>query len=270
MSTGRAQKRARQKERRDARRDEIKRYMQKRRRQRLITLGAALALVAGGVLIVLFLRNSPEEDSTAEPTASGAAMSITPPKPQPVACGAELPSAAGSKKKSYSRAADQKLDPNKTYTLRLETSCGDIEIELDVMESPRTANSIAFLARDGFYNGLVFHRIVPGFVVQGGDPRGDGSGGAGYDVVEPPPDDFSYEEGIVAMAKTQNDPRGTSGSQFFIVSGPEAKDLPSDYAYAGKVVDGMDVVEKISKLGKAGDAQPSAWVYIERANILES
>ena len=191
------------------------------------------------------------------------------PAPQPVACGAELPSAAGSRKRSYGRAGDQQLDADNTYILRLETSCGDVEIELDVEESPSTSNSVAFLARQRFYNGLVFHRIVPGFVVQGGDPRGDGTGDAGYDIVEPPPDDFKYDEGVVAMAKGGTDPPGSSSSQFFIVSGPEAADLPAEYAVLGKVVDGMEVVERIEKLGREGQGAPSAWAYIERASILE-
>ncbi len=239
--------------------------MHKRRQQRLILLASSLVVIGVGVLVVLLVQ-----DNADEPKGSAApSNAIVAPTPQPVACGAELPSAAGSRKASYSAPTDSKLDEDKTYILRLETSCGDIEVSLDVKESPETANSVAFLARKGYYNGLVFHRIVPGFVIQGGDPRGDGQGGPGYDIVEPPPEDFKYEEGVVAMAKTQNDPVGTSGSQFFIVSGPDAGDLPVEYAVLGKVVDGMEVVEKISKLGAAGQSEPSAWAYIERANILE-
>jgi cyclophilin family peptidyl-prolyl cis-trans isomerase len=266
MSSGRSPKRARKKAGRDARRDAVRQAKRRRRRQRLILLATSLVLIGGGVLIVLFVRGGNDNRPQATPSDDPA---IVAPTPEPVACGAELPSAAGSRKKTYPKPTDQKLDPEKTYTLRLETSCGDIEIELDVDGSPRTANSVAFLAREGFYDGLVFHRIVPDFVVQGGDPQGDGSGGPGYDVVEPPPEDVEYAEGTVAMAKGQNDPPGTSGSQFFVVSGPEAADLPAEYAFLGNVVDGKDVVEKIEALGKEGVAQPSAWAYIERANILE-
>lgn len=239
--------------------------MRRRRRQRLALLLGSVLLIGGGVVIVFFVRGE-ESDPDASPSAAPA---IAAPKPEPVACGATLPEAAGSSKKSYPVAQDQKLDPDKTYVLRLETSCGDIEIELDHNESPRTANSVAFLARERFYDGLVFHRIVSDFVVQGGDPEGNGSGGPGYDVVEPPPDNFKYEERIVAMAKGQNDPPGTSGSQFFIVSGPEAADLPAEYGYLGRVVDGMEVVERIEALGGEGESQPSAWAYIERASIVE-
>lgn len=265
MSTGRRPKRARKKEARDERRELIRQAVRRRRRQRLVLLAGSLLLIGGGVLIVFFLRDG---DDT-EPQPTSAVPALTAPTPEPVACDAQLPEAAGSRKKSYPTAIDQKLDPDKTYTLRLETSCGDIVIELDHEQSPRTANSIVFLARERYYDGLVFHRIVPDFVVQGGDPQGDGSGGPGYDVVEPPPKDVEYSERTVAMAKGQNDPPGTSGSQFFIVSGPEAADLPAEYAYLGNVVDGMDVVEKIESLGSEGEPQPSAWTYIERASIVE-
>ena len=243
----------------------MRKAVRKRRQRRLILLASSLAVIGAGVLIVMFVQGG---DDAPQPSASPS-NTVVAPTPQPVACGAELPAAAASRKASYSAPTDQKLDEDKTYILRLETSCGDIEVELDVKESPETANSVAFLARSGFYNGLVFHRIVPGFVIQGGDPRGSGQGGPGYDLIEPPPDDFTYEEGVVAMAKTQNDPVGTSGSQFFIVSGPDAADLPAEYAVLGKVVDGMEVVEKIEELGAAGQSEPSAWAYIERANILE-
>lgn len=243
----------------------MRQAIRKRRQQRLILLASSLVVIGAGVLIVLFFQGD-----DAQPRRSAApSNTVVAPTPQPVACGAELPASGASRKASYSAPTDQSLDEDNTYILRLETSCGDVEIELDVKESPETANSVAFLAREGFYNGLLFHRIVPGFVIQGGDPRGSGQGGPGYDIIEPPPEDFTYEEGVVAMAKTQNDPVGTSGSQFFIVSGPDAADLPAEYAVLGRVVDGDEVVEKIEALGAQGQSEPSAWAYIERANILE-
>lgn len=268
MSTGRPPKRARQKARRAERREAVRDAIRRRRMRRLGLLAASVVLAAVGVGAVLLVQDDTTERPAASPRGSDDASAA--PTPQPVACGAELPSAAGSAKRSYGQPQDQDLDPDKTYVLRLETSCGDIEIELDVEGSPKTSNSVAFLARAGFYNGLVFHRIVPGFVIQGGDPRGNGMGGPGYDVVEPPPEDIAYEAGVVAMAKTGQDPPGTSGSQFFIVSGDEASDLPAEYAVLGTVVDGLEVVEKIEALGQAGQAEPSAWAYIERANILEA
>jgi peptidyl-prolyl cis-trans isomerase B (cyclophilin B) len=268
MSTGRSPKRARKKEQRDVRREALRQAVQRRRRQRLILLASSVALIGGGALVVFAMQGDSEKTAKPSPSANTTALGAAP-TPRPVGCDAKLPNTAGSRKRSYKEATDQNLDEDKTYILKLETSCGDIEIELDVQNSPTTANSVVFLARKRFYDGLVFHRIVPGFVIQGGDPRGDGTGDAGYDVVEPPPDDFSYEEGAVAMAKGGTDPPGSSSSQFFIVSGPEAADLPAEYAVLGKVVDGMDVVEKIEKLGQAGQDSPKAWAYIERARVIE-
>jgi cyclophilin family peptidyl-prolyl cis-trans isomerase len=267
MSTGRSQKRARKKEARDARREAVQQYMRRRRRQRLILLASSILLVGAGVLVVFLVQGGGKAEPEASPSDDASAQKA--PTPEPVACGAELPKAAGSEKLGYGRAEDQTLDKDKTTILHLETSCGDIDIELAVADSPATANSVAYLARQRFYDGLVFHRVVPGFVIQGGDPKADGSGGAGYDVVEPPAKGFKYTEGVVAMAKAGTDPPGSSSSQFFIVSGPEAATLPAEYAVLGKVVDGMDVVEKIAKLGRQGQDAPSAYAYIERATVRE-
>jgi peptidyl-prolyl cis-trans isomerase B (cyclophilin B) len=139
----------------------------------------------------------------------------------------------------------EKLDKSKTYIATLATTCGDIEITLDAKQAPITGGSFKYLADKGFFDGTTFHRIVPGFVIQGGDPKGDGSGGPGYKVVEPPPKSLQYTKGVVAMAKTQLEPAGTSGSQFFVVTANDAK-LPPEYALLGKVTGGQDVVDKIA------------------------
>jgi peptidyl-prolyl cis-trans isomerase B (cyclophilin B) len=136
------------------------------------------------------------------------------------------------------------LDEDKTYEAVFNTSCGSFTVTLDVKESPRTSASFVHLAREGLYDGLTFHRIVPGFVIQGGDPRGNGQGGPGYTVVEPPPDNVSYTKGVVAMAKTEIEDPGTSGSQFYVVTAEDAQ-LPPDYAVLGKVTAGQDVVDLI-------------------------
>ena len=133
-------------------------------------------------------------------------------------------------------------------TATVETSCGSFAIALDTDRAPKTASSFAYLAREGVYNDTVFHRIVPGFVIQGGDPAGTGSGGPGYSVDEPPPRDLSYTQGVVAMAKTAAEPPGRSGSQFFVVTVPDAG-LTPDYALLGKVSSGLDVVQRIEQLG---------------------
>jgi cyclophilin family peptidyl-prolyl cis-trans isomerase len=139
----------------------------------------------------------------------------------------------------------EKLDAGKTYVATVSTNCGDFEITLDAKRAPKTGGSFKYLADKGFFDGLSFHRIVPGFVIQGGDPKGDGTGGPGYSIVEAPPKDLVYERGVVAMAKAGNEPPGASGSQFFIVTA-EVADLPADYALVGKVTGGQDVVDKIA------------------------
>jgi cyclophilin family peptidyl-prolyl cis-trans isomerase len=122
------------------------------------------------------------------------------------------------------------------------------------------------LAEEGFYDELTFHRIVPEFVIQGGDPEGTGSGGAGYQVVEAPPANLKYTLGTVAMAKTETDPSGTAGSQFYIVSGPQGETLPAEYALAGHVTKGLDVVEAIGELG-GPEEKPTQPVVIEKMSI---
>jgi peptidyl-prolyl cis-trans isomerase B (cyclophilin B) len=160
------------------------------------------------------------------------------------------------------------LDPSKTYTVTLKTNEGTFAFSLDVKDSPNAAASFVSLVKKGFFDGLNFHRIVPGFVIQGGDPKGDGTGGPGYTTVDVPPSDAQYTKGVVAMAKTGSEPPGTSGSQFFVVTADDAR-LPADYALLGKVTSGLDVVEKIGTLGDANQ-QPTERVVIQKATLTES
>jgi len=182
--------------------------------------------------------------------------------------GCEAADKPKTKKVGKRKRPSLKLDRGKDYTAVLATSCGSIEIKLDVKRAPKTAASFVALARAKFFDGLGFHRIVPGFVVQGGDPAGNGSGGPGYDVVETPPDTLKYTKGIVAMAKTEMDAPGTSGSQFFIVTAPDAG-LPPEYALLGKVTKGMDAVTKIEAVPAEPDGQPTEPVVIEKITIRE-
>jgi peptidyl-prolyl cis-trans isomerase B (cyclophilin B) len=142
------------------------------------------------------------------------------------------------------------LDPAKAYTVDVRTNLGAFAFALDVKDSPCTTSSFASLVRKKFFDGTRFHRIVPGFVIQGGDPTGTGRGGPGYSVVDTPPSDARYTRGVVAMAKTPDEPAGTAGSQFFIVTGTDAG-LTPDYALLGKVTKGLLVVERIGRLGDA-------------------
>jgi peptidyl-prolyl cis-trans isomerase B (cyclophilin B) len=161
------------------------------------------------------------------------------------------------------------LDPAKTYTVTLKTSEGPFSFTLDVRDSPDTTASFAALVKKGFFDGLTFHRVVPGFVIQGGDPNGDGTGGPGYTTIDVPPADAKYTKGVVAMAKTSTEPPGTAGSQFFVVTGADIG-LPPDYALLGKVSSGMDVVDRIDKLGDPNTELPTKKVVIEKATISES
>jgi cyclophilin family peptidyl-prolyl cis-trans isomerase len=151
-------------------------------------------------------------------------------------------------------------------TATVETNCGTFEIALATSEAPTIANSFAYLAEEGFYNELTFHRIVPEFVIQGGDPLGTGAGGPGYEVVEAPPANLKYTKGTVAMAKTSTAPSGSAGSQFYIVTGPQGETLPPEYALAGHVTSGLSVVEEIGELGGA-EEKPTQPVVIEKMTI---
>jgi cyclophilin family peptidyl-prolyl cis-trans isomerase len=164
---------------------------------------------------------------------------------------------------------DAELKQGKTYVARVLTNCGAFEITLDADRAPKTGGSFKTLADKRFYDGLGFHRIVAGFVIQGGDPKGDGSGGPGYSITETPPDDLQYTKGVVAMAKTATEPAGTSGSQFFVVTGEDAG-LPPDYALLGKVSKGQEVVDKIGVLDVKPDEQPVEPVVIRSIRITES
>src|SRR3954451_2318088 len=158
-----------------------------------------------------------------------------------------------------------KLDASKTWIATVKTNCGTFAFKLDTKAAPNASASIAYLAGKKFFDGTVFHRIVPGFVIQGGDPTGSGSGGPGYSTVDKPPASSKYTTGVVAMAKTGQEAPGTAGSQFFVVTGKDAG-LPADYAVAGKVTSGMDVVQRIGKLGDQSE-QPTATVEIQSFRV---
>ena len=188
-----------------------------------------------------------------ETTVNGACHEVDAPDPKPD--GGEQP-------------PKDELAADKTYALVVQTNCGSFTIELDQKLAPKTTASLVSLARNGFFDGTTFHRVVPGFVIQGGDPTGTGGGGPGYKTVDVPPSGAAYTKGVVAMAKGQAEAPGTSGSQFFVVTGPDVG-LPAEYAIVGKVTDGMVTVDAIDALG-AGDGPPSMPVVMERVTVQES
>jgi peptidyl-prolyl cis-trans isomerase B (cyclophilin B) len=213
----------------------------------LIVFVAIIAIVVGAILIS---RSGGSDDSSTTAT-SGAdgCKQVEAPQPKHVSL----------------KAPKQTLKQGEEATATVETSCGTFDIALDTTRAPKTANSFAYLSEEGFYDDLTFHRIVPGFVIQGGDPLGTGTGGPGYKVVEKPPANLAYTKGTVAMAKSSAEPPGTSGSQFYVVTGADAG-LPPEYALVGKVSKGLDVVERIGKLGTASE-KPKQTILIEKITI---
>jgi peptidyl-prolyl cis-trans isomerase B (cyclophilin B) len=221
-------------------------------RQRWIILGVFAAIAVGVVAAILISRGG--DGSSSDSTTASAAG----------AAGCKQVEAPPPKHDSL-KAPKQTLDKGEEATAVVQTSCGAFEIALDTTRAPKTANSFAYLAEEGFYDDLTFHRIVPGFVIQGGDPLGTGTGGPGYKVVEKPPANLAYTKGTVAMAKSSAEPPGTSGSQFYVVTGADAG-LPPEYALVGKVSKGLDVVERIGQLGTPSE-KPKQTVLIEKITI---
>jgi peptidyl-prolyl cis-trans isomerase B (cyclophilin B) len=182
-------------------------------------------------------------------------------------CLLALAGCGGSKHQSSSSGKSiPPLDPAKTYDVAFTTNYGAFTVQLAVKTSPKTTASVVSLVKKGFYDGTVFHRIIPGFVIQGGDPTGTGSGGPGYTTVDPPPASTRYVHGLAAMAKTEAQAPGTAGSQFFVMTADS--NLPPDYAVLGHVVKGLAVVDRI---GRFGDQQgtPTRHVVVEHATVTE-
>ena len=217
----------------------------------------AAAIVALALaLLVAGCGGDDEPESTAGTETSGAAECADLDAPDPRADGGATP-------------PREELDLEKTWTLTFDTSCGTFVVELDPFVAPATSASLVSLAKAGFFDDTVFHRIVPGFVIQGGDPTQSGSGGPGYSTIDEVPSDAKYVKGVVAMAKTQTEPAGTSGSQFFVVTGADIG-LPPEYAVVGKVTEGLDVVELIGTLGDPATEQPVQPVVVESVTAAPS
>lgn len=220
--------------------------------QRWIILVVFGVIAVGVVAAVLISRSGGSSSSdTSATTAAGAngCKKVEAPEPKEVSL----------------KAPKQSVKPGEELTAVVQTSCGTFDIALDTKRAPKTTNSFAYLAEEDFYDDLTFHRIVPEFVIQGGDPLGDGTGGPGYKVVEKPPANLAYTKGVVAMAKSSAEPPGTSGSQFYVVTGADAG-LPPEYALVGKVSKGLSVVERIGELGTPSE-EPKQTVLIEKITI---
>ena len=177
-----------------------------------------------------------------------------------------FPSFDGSapKQQKFSTPPEMGIDPTKRYTATMETSMGTIVISLDPINAPKTTNNFVFLALNHYYDGIIFHRIIKGFVCQGGDPQGSGMGGPGYRFEDELPKPGKYAIGSLAMA---NAGPNTNGSQFFIISGQSGCTLPPLYSLFGQVVKGLDVVEAMQNVETDGRDRPRTDVVINSVTI---
>ncbi len=180
--------------------------------------------------------------------------------------GQQEPTPSEARRGQYASEPPLAIDTTRRYSATMATSKGTMVISLDPHMATRTVNSFVFLAREGYFDGIVFHRIIPGFVVQGGDPTGTGTGGPGYRFPDELPPPGRYEIGSLAMANAGPD---TNGSQFFIVSGNQGMQLPASYSLFGKVVSGLDVLAAIDAAGSRS-GKPKERVVIESVTIEES
>ena len=223
-----------------------------------LALRPAGALLAAVALLAAGCGGGGKSSSSATATATASATQtgtgcrrVAQPKPKQV----------------HLRRPTTTLDAASTYVATIHTSCGDFEITLDAKRAPRTGGSFLYMAKQGLYDHTTFHRIEPDFVIQGGDPKGNGTGGPGYSVVEPPPRSLRYTKGVVAMAKTQFDRPGTSGSQFFVVTGDAAAQLPPEYALLGRVTGGRDVVDRIAAADTDPQKRPVEPIVIDSVTV---
>jgi cyclophilin family peptidyl-prolyl cis-trans isomerase len=251
-------KRERQRENREARRAYEEQLYRRRRMGRWARI-VAIVLIPIFAVGVFLLVSSGDDSSEASPAVKAGCRDVDEASPKDL---------------TYPSAPALALNTASTYTATVDTSCGSFTIQLDAASAPQTVNSFVFLSNEGFYDGLSFHRVARGFVVQGGDPQGDGSGGPGYTLPDEPPPN-GYQVGSVAMA---NSGPNTSGSQFFIVTsddGAAALDGPP-YAYSalGQVTEGIETVEKINRLGSRaqdpGAQAPRAPIVIDTITITET
>jgi len=235
----------------------------KRRRRTRLVVPVVLVAVA---LLVLMAVQSTKNDNKVSPVL--AAFNKLPAQRFTTNC----PSTVKAGPKSFPKAPGRGIDPKKKYTAVIDTDLGTMKAALDPKAAPITVNSFVFLACQGFFDGLKFHRVVDNFVIQGGDPAGTGSGGPNYTLPEEPPADGKYPKGSLAMAKTSA-PHST-GSQFFVVTGdPAALEQTKTYSWFGKLTSGLDVAQKIEKQHAPQanfDGPPTPDVHMTKVRITES
>ena len=170
------------------------------------------------------------------------------------------------KQQKFDAEPEMGIDTSKRYTATMSTSMGELVIALDAVKAPKTVNSFVFLALQHYFDGIIFHRIINGFVCQGGDPTGTGRGGPGYRFADELPKPGEYEIGSVAMA---NAGPNTNGSQFFLISGPNGASLPPQYSLFGKIVKGLDVLDAMQKVPTGAGDKPKDDVVINSVTVTQ-
>lgn len=240
-------------------------------RRRVITGVVILAVFAAIVGLITAVNSGDDgtDVATGTDTTRAAASSTTTTEPERTpAVEPTCPPTDGSAEthQRFTGPFDSCIEDAKTYTADVETDVGTFTITFDDEKAPKTVDNFVSLARYHYFDGIVFHRVIPGFVVQGGDPTGTGSGGPGYEFDDELPQQGEYEIGSVAMANSGPD---TNGSQFFVVTGDQGVQLPPSYSLFGKVTAGMDVVKKIEADG-APSGTPKVLHRIVKVTIKEA
>jgi cyclophilin family peptidyl-prolyl cis-trans isomerase len=253
-------KRLRKKENARAAREAREAALKRTRRNRLLVRLGVLVVAFAAVVAVVSIVNRDDEESASA-----------------TECVDTVPERGAAADETWDAPPETTIDVEKTYVATVSTTCGEFAIELDDENAPNTVNSFVFLAREGFYDGLTFHRLVDDFVIQGGDPKGDGSGDPGYSLPDEPPP-TAYTRGSVAMANSGPD---TSGSQFFVVlsdnGGRNLGGPPFAYSTLGTVTSGMDVVDELASFVDPerdpldpSSEEPTRDLYIFSVEIAES
>ncbi len=288
------EKRARQKANRAKKIAEVQKVEKRDQRKQYVIVIALLVVGVAAAALLLSLTGGDDDDTATTPSTSAdsggsapASTAATAPVDDAPAVSAPAPGASSSgtpecpaedgsseRTTAFGAAPPTCIDDTKTYTATMETTLGTITAELDPALAPATVNNFVFLARYHYYDGVPFHRIIQGFVIQGGDAVGDplGTGGPGYTIAEELPevegDAKAYEVGSLAMANTGQS--SSTGSQFFVVTGENGVNLPPQYSLFGKVTEGMDVVSAIESLPTNAEDYPTQEIYITKVTIAES
>jgi cyclophilin family peptidyl-prolyl cis-trans isomerase len=265
-------KRERQRANRDLGREQAAQARRTARRKRSATFTSVLVvgLLAVALLLAFLVSRGDDDDDTVATDTSAATTVVTARATgdaavDAITCDDEVPTGP-SPRPTFSAAPPQTIDSTHTYVATFATSCGSFQATLDAVDAPITSNNFVFLARAGFYDGLTFHRAVPDFVIQGGDPDGNGGGGPGYEFADENIDE-PYQQGSLAMA---NSGPNTNGSQFFVCTGTQANcGLTQAYNNFGMVTQGLEVARKLEAFSSA-DGPPNRPLYIKSVTITET